>query len=288
MIDLCFPAPPYFHLKRTALRSTAFRSLPFWPSSQFSTKHSVLAKTYVSAAVKNKEMSTPGDNTPHTAKVFTCAFLLLTVCCLPSYISSANILCFFPTFSPTTLYLHSHIAQVLANSGHNVTVIGTLPNPLLRSVYQYIEIKFTLTQMEMLKPFERTNSTAFEDFLPMLENAVLLSDMTLSKPLMQNWIKNAKQSDFDLLILGYFLNDFPMGLASLYNCPIIISMTSGPAFWIDRLVGNPAEGRYVPSVLTPYSQPMDFENSWNNFWITFWERTHFSRAINLKNEWLFW
>ncbi|XP_018784289.1 PREDICTED: UDP-glucuronosyltransferase 2B4-like isoform X1 [Bactrocera latifrons] len=224
------------------------------------------------------------NNTPHTAKVFTCAFLLLTACWLPTLISSANILGFFPTFSTTTLFHHCRIAELIARTGHNVTVIGTIENARPRAPYRYIQIELPSEQLGKLRPFEWRNRTAYWDFLKMLSNTLLLSDMALSQPLMKDWIKHAKESDFDLLIFGYFLNDFQMGLASLYKCPIIISITTGPAFWINRLVGNPAEGSYVPSALTPFAQPMNLFDSWFNFWIVLWERTYFSRVLDQENE----
>uniref|UniRef100_A0A0A1XSN0 UDP-glucuronosyltransferase 2B31 n=1 Tax=Zeugodacus cucurbitae TaxID=28588 RepID=A0A0A1XSN0_ZEUCU len=223
-------------------------------------------------------------STTHRAKVFSCAFLLLIGCSLPTYTSAANILCFFQTFSATTLYMHSQIAELLAWSGHNVTVIGTIPNMLPAARYRYIQIKFPKRHLELLSPFQRGNRTVYWEFIVMFGNTLLLSDLAFSQPLMQKWMKNAKEDDFDLLIFGYFLNDFQMGLASLYKCPIIISATTAPTFWLNRLVGNPAESSYVPSALTPYSQPMDFWNSWWNFWIVLLERTYFSRVMEQEND----
>lgn len=86
-------------------------------------------------------------------------------------------------------------------------------------------------------------------------NLLNLTNLTLNSPEMQ---KLMKEESFDLVVMGYFFNDFLIGVAAHFKCPLIINFSGSPLQHISKLMGNPLELSYVPDLLTGLQQPMGF------------------------------
>ncbi|XP_068150986.1 UDP-glycosyltransferase UGT5-like [Drosophila tropicalis] len=59
-----------------------------------------------------------------------------------------------------------------------------------------------------------------------------------------------KDNKFDLVISGYFVNNYQFGLAHKLKAPLIISFSAQPFGLLNTLVGNPLELSYVPAMYT--------------------------------------
>lgn len=68
-----------------------------------------------------------------------------------------------------------------------------------------------------------------------------------------------KKEKFDLVIIGWFMNDFLVGVASHFNCSSIINVSTKPNLWVRNYVGNPQGISFLPSSLQSYKGPMNFQ-----------------------------
>lgn len=89
-----------------------------------------------------------------------------------------------------------------------------------------------------------------------------LTNMTLNDPEMQ---KLMREESFDLVVLGSFFNDFLVGVAGHFKCPLIINWSGAPMHHLSKLVGNPLELSYVPALLSGLQQPMGFFDRVGNY-----------------------
>lgn len=78
----------------------------------------------------------------------------------------------------------------------------------------------------------------------------LISSMTGSASHLLNSpeLESLKKETFDLVVFGWFLNDFQIGLASHFNAPSVIISTVPAVKLMRDYVGNPAEMSSVPAL----------------------------------------
>lgn len=173
-------------------------------------------------------------------------------------VNGARILGFFPAPSKSHMILHSSVCEVLANAGHDVTVVGVQPNMRPKAKYRFKQIpsmSFSNNHLrEMINDPRPKHWSMFSvfDFINQIGND------TINQPEMKKFLAEHGPGDFDLIIFGYFFNDFLLGIAGHFRCPIIISLTLSMVPSLSRIIGNPIEPSYVP--VKPFStlvQPMD-------------------------------
>lgn len=77
-------------------------------------------------------------------------------------------------------------------------------------------------------------------------------------------IKNEK---FDLVILGWCINDFLFGIASHFNAPLVLSVPNRPNSFIRQFTGNPNGISYVPAAFgsSAANKPMSFKERLANY-----------------------
>lgn len=153
--------------------------------------------------------------------------------------------------------------KILADAGHNVTVVTQVPYPDTSKNYKHIQLNipeimnknFLVDVVNKPRPF-------YKLFMDMSEMVFVTSNLTILEPQMQHLMANEK---FDLVILGYFFNDFQIGIAAHFNCPIIINYMIQPITTLNDFVGNPRELSYVPNLFIEAKQPMGFMQRLKNF-----------------------
>lgn len=74
-----------------------------------------------------------------------------------------------------------------------------------------------------------------------------------------------KNETFDLVILGWFFNDFQIGVAEHFNAPLILSTSMKPTSLFRNYIGSPQSVSSVPSALLGYKTPMNFFQRLLNF-----------------------
>ncbi|XP_055916179.1 uncharacterized protein LOC129949013 [Eupeodes corollae] len=150
--------------------------------------------------------------------------LCLLVAFLVGGSESANILGVFTSSSPSHQIVHMSYIKALIERGHNVTVLSTIPLKDKNPKYHHLLIP------------------------PSAERVKEMDDMksAMNKP--QGFMKSITGGINSVLsIIGYFFNDFHVGLGAHFRCPIIMSWTSSSYDMVDKFVGNPPEIAYVPA-----------------------------------------
>ena len=78
-------------------------------------------------------------------------------------------------------------------------------------------------------------------------------------------VREIRKEQFDLVVFGWFLNDFQLGLAGHFRCPSVL-VTATPAFKTLRsYVGNPSEFTYQQSPMAGKLQHMTFLQRFQNW-----------------------
>ncbi|XP_039959803.1 UDP-glycosyltransferase UGT5-like isoform X2 [Bactrocera tryoni] len=195
-------------------------------------------------------------------KIFALHVLILLCLALcSSHINAARILGFFPTPSKSHTLIHSAIADSLARAGHDVTVIGISNNVYPNAKYKFIEIKLTeaaASHQNVLQNLVNAQKPIYFNLFNFVLSFANTANRTLSHPKMKDFLHTHGTGAFDLVLLGFAANDFAIGLGAHFGCPTIISFVIQPVTSINRLVGNPSESAYVPSLFTGLKAPLAF------------------------------
>uniref|UniRef100_A0A1I8QE74 UDP-glycosyltransferases domain-containing protein n=1 Tax=Stomoxys calcitrans TaxID=35570 RepID=A0A1I8QE74_STOCA len=214
-----------------------------------------------------------------------CLLLWLCVIQLLFVVDAARILVVVPAPSKSHLMIHASVAETLAADGHNVTMIAVFPDVLKNthfSKYIHIEGKpfdqsFTAEMVNKPQPF-------YKKMAPMMTLIFDHAHETINSPKMQEFLQTHGPGDFDLLILGYFMNDFMLGLGAHFQCPVVISFMIQPVGPINDMVRNPFEVAYVPSLAMDVRPPMNFGGRLKNFLAIGFERIVMGGLMSYKNK----
>jgi glucuronosyltransferase len=79
--------------------------------------------------------------------------------------------------------------------------------------------------------------------------------------------KIMKEESFDLVIVGYVINHFLLGLGDHFKCPTIVLATAGKLSIVNHLNGNLIDVAAVPYLLAPYQGTMNFPQRLKTFFI---------------------
>ncbi|XP_055841743.1 UDP-glycosyltransferase UGT5-like [Episyrphus balteatus] len=176
--------------------------------------------------------------------------------------NSAHILGLFPTPFKSHLIIHSAIADALVERGHDVTVVSTLPKINKNSKFRHIQLDIKEFSPALLADYINDPPPFYKRYTYFMEEINRYANDSLHHWAMQ---KLMREESFDLVIQGFFLNEFLLGVAAHFKCPVVVSfmIRTGPR--INSLVGNPQEIAYVPSYMSGGKQPMGFFDRVNHF-----------------------
>lgn len=144
-----------------------------------------------------------------------------------------------PGFSQAQVIPLQNLAVELSNAGHEVTFVSLYP--LNKSVPNYRDIKIKIDD-DYQEAIDFVNKAIMVDtnvikLFPVLNKIVYdLGNETLQSSAVKNLMNKEK---FDLVITGYFVNDFLVGLADHFKCPSIIFSNGGHVALLKSKIGNP-------------------------------------------------
>ncbi|KAH8263755.1 hypothetical protein KR044_013415, partial [Drosophila immigrans] len=161
----------------------------------------------------------------------------------------ANILGLFSSHSQSHLILHMSMMKALAEEGHNITVVSMLqPTVMHKSIHLIVvpvsDEKERIMENQMTEMAGQKNSIV--DTMFRLLNGMSAMIEAQVDVLSDPRFKRIYDTKFDLMFMGFFMNDFQLGVAHQLQVPVIVAWMQAPMFVIDDYVGNPAEISYVP------------------------------------------
>lgn len=181
--------------------------------------------------------------------------LCLLLIALPA--RGANILGLFSSHSQSHLILHMSMIKALAESGHNVTVVTMMKPTVVHKDIHLIVVPVTDEQEHILegqmKEMAGQKNSVLSTMTRMLSGMSVMIEsqfQLLSDPRFQR----IYETKFDLMFMGYFINDFQLGVAAKLKVPVIVSWMQAPMTVINDYVGNPTEVSYVPNLQTALGQ----------------------------------
>ena len=187
-----------------------------------------------------------------THKIIFFAFIL---CQFGQNVQSARILYITSIFSKSHVVIADALLKELALKGHEITKVSPFPmeNPPDNVRDIYVPLQAELTDFMHTVSTEGIFHTVLNTgrFMHLLIGSSL--DM-MNDPQFQA-IKNEK---FDLLILGYFMVDFTLGLGVHFNCPTVILFSQGTWTLLDNHIENISPVAAVPHMALGNANPMTF------------------------------
>ncbi|XP_039959805.1 UDP-glycosyltransferase UGT5-like isoform X4 [Bactrocera tryoni] len=191
--------------------------------------------------------------------------VLLVLSSSPFSGECARILAFFPTTMRSHQLMNCALAEVLAEAGHNVTVLGATTNVYPHAKYRYLRIDGLAISNELTKTFINIPNMATYKYLGVVQPMLRVHNATLAQPKMQHFLQTSQEGDYDLLLMTYLINDFHLGLGAHFRCPIVMFCVMEPMKSIHRWVGNSDEISYVPLQMSGMVQPLSFFQRVKNF-----------------------
>lgn len=139
--------------------------------------------------------------------------------------------------------------------------------------YRYIAIPEFLDH----PAFENFKENAFKNADK--NNANVQGIFQLMYPLMSQTIETLKhpkfmelkKESFDLVIVGWFFNDFALGLSGHFHCPSVVIFPNVNNYFMRKLTGSPNSASTVPSPVFPFKTPMTFLQRMVNFFAVMME-----------------
>lgn len=201
---------------------------------------------------------------------------IILICSLTisQYVQCANILGVFTSPGKSHLIIFMSTIKGMIERGHNVTVLTTIPIPNL-DPKESISFRHIQLSSPDLHP------SAMEKHISSLVQEANFNNFLKTMEVMANLQKNALRTEkfkqflqenntFDLMLLGYFGNDYLLGIGAHFQCPVALISLGGPAMGpVGKFIGNPNEISYVPSPVLGIQQPMEFLNRVKNFLLNF-------------------
>lgn len=185
--------------------------------------------------------------------------LLLSVIAVSAGVESANILGLFTSPSPSHLIVHSAVADALVQQGHQVTVITSVPLKHANPEVNHIVISPSDILLRNLNDaiYKMSSKNNFVNhLLSMYQTMKTITNFQYDVILSEQFQSVLNSQEFDLIVIGYFSNDFLLAVAAQAKAPVILVWSGPPGGFVNTYIGNPTESSYVPNIMTTADQPM--------------------------------
>ncbi|XP_030555064.1 UDP-glucuronosyltransferase 1-1-like [Drosophila novamexicana] len=187
---------------------------------------------------------------------------------------SANILGVFTSLSPSHLIVQMSMVKVLAENGHNVTVVTILKPPVTHKGINVLQLPLSDEDQRMMsatigKMVASDNSNMVVSMFRTMGQMKLMFEK-MRDALLDQRVKNLyenKDNKFDLVVIGYFLNNYQLGIAHKLKVPVILAATMPPNQLFNKILGNPQLASHVPAMpgISVKGQPMTFSQRLKNY-----------------------
>lgn len=191
----------------------------------------------------------------------------LILCCLSASlfatVSSARILAMFGFSSKSHNNVFSALTSELALRGHDVTVVTPYPIKNPPEKYRQIDLPEVYKSIEALDTMGLHTKSYVSQFWTSWD---LMG--SCAKIVEVPEIKNLLNEKFDLIINSIIFNECTMPFSYHNKAPLILISPSSSLMWNSETMGNPEPSSYVPSIMFPYSDHMNFYQRATNAFAT--------------------
>lgn len=145
-------------------------------------------------------------------KVFGLLFIFYAKECI-----SSRILVLFPSTSRSHLIVMQGLTTALAERGHHVTVVSPFPLDNKMENYRDIKIEFDDKQNDFVQNMVNdpgNSKNVLKQFPALMNFCLKTGNDSLNMPQMRYLMNKEK---FDLVITGFFLNNYMLGIADHFK-----------------------------------------------------------------------
>uniref|UniRef100_T1PIB5 UDP-glucoronosyl and UDP-glucosyl transferase n=1 Tax=Musca domestica TaxID=7370 RepID=T1PIB5_MUSDO len=144
------------------------------------------------------------------------------------------------------------VVKVLAERGHNVTVVVTQKPKVTHKDINVIVIPPKPDVEEKLNREVSGMALKKNSLINTVSN--FFGSLSLLIDMQRDALQDARftalydNPQYDLVIIGFFFNNFQLGAAARFKAPVAISWSGPSISMTDNFIGNPLEVSYVPNM----------------------------------------
>lgn len=160
-----------------------------------------------------------------------------------TFSSAAKILFLYPCPSKSHMVIVHTLSRILAERGHEVTVVS--PYPLSKEIKNHREIKSEITNSvkDLMKKMVQSENKM--DFSIVTEVILARIKMGVETAKSEEF-KKLMDEKFDLLIVGMMFQNFLLGFGDHFKCPTIMLSVQRHFTFTSEIMGNPIEPHTIP------------------------------------------
>lgn len=182
--------------------------------------------------------------------------LVVTTVILPDGADSARILCVFPSGSKSHVLGVQALMKNLVKRGHEITMVSAFPLSKPMENYRDVYVPFGSGFASMMASFMRGENRNMMKVMPVITEASLdYTNVTLNAPQFRKLVEDGER--FDVAVVGWFMNDYVVGVGQLFKCPTVLYFSAGFGSTVN-FFGNPTEVAAVPHMMLGNKNPMSF------------------------------
>lgn len=200
------------------------------------------------------------------------ALLTVAVCALfAGYTEAANVLAIFPLPARSHWFSLKPLVDGLSQKGHNITL-------LICEIEKDVPENWDVIRVPVIFPdFAKTDNTmkmqsssgGMKLYDVLVEAGTEFCRKLFQQEAIQKLI-NTKEKKFDLLLIEYFMDECLLGLAHKFSMPVIALSSFGGFPYTADVVGDLYTPSYIPDVVYPYTDHMNFwQRLYNTLSVTY-------------------
>ncbi|VEN49048.1 unnamed protein product [Callosobruchus maculatus] len=203
-------------------------------------------------------------------------FCLVSACCVNGY----SILVVFPHPGKSHVDVFLPITKALAEKGHRVTVIGHFP--LSRPMPNYEDVSLKNESVHFVEALNvgyiDPSSRLVRYFMPTFLNymGTTSCEAGMESKEFQQFMQQHNRHRFDLMIMEMFSTDCFLGLADIFNVPVVGLSSCTLMPWNSDRFANPIDTGYIPNNLLALSDRMSFLERVENTVVTTLHRFYYN------------
>ncbi|XGW11866.1 hypothetical protein V3C99_012939 [Haemonchus contortus] len=210
--------------------------------------------------------------------------MLLLVLLLTSvpFISCLNVLIWSPTVGQSHVRFLGNIADILADDGHNVTIVSPVLDLDVRAHTHNPAVLHLSYHSKYMRPNEDDDfsklsikGTSLWDAETLEGRSCTTQDMALFVELLKNiyrgiledeeFLSRLRNSRFDVALHELY-EPFSVGIFELIGVTKTVALSAfGVSLYVPEITGVPANPSFVPGAFSTYSDSMTFWERLNNF-----------------------